>query len=600
MLERRSGNAWAFSLPEQRSSIPVFHPGKKMSSSVLKNAHSIKTHNMTCRILLFIAFACLTLPGFAQQRRSAAVEETPERRSGEILVQLMPGADLTTVLADLNRQTSFVAAISLKKTPAPKWRIHVLQFDETALEADVLLTAARKHPGIQLVQLNYKTEERNTEPNDTEWWRQDNMALINAPKAWDASTGGVTPAGDTIVLAVLERGALFTHPDLAPNRWWNRNETPGDGIDNDQNGYVDDFGGWNPRNQNDDTGTNGVHGTQVNGIIGAVGDNLQGVSGVNWNVKLMNLSDVQWEDEIVEAYTYIVDMRRLYNQTNGAKGAFVVATNASLGLDGERADEHQLWCSMYDSLGRVGVLSVGATANSNVNVDVVGDMPTTCTSEYLVTVNNVDKTGDKVLSTGYGAISIDLGAPGQECYTTTNLSPGGANLPGYGTIGGTSASAPHVTGALGLLYSMSCENFTSDAITAPATCALRVKNLMLDNIQPTSTLADITTTGGYLDLERSVDAIRELCNGLVGPLEILKVQDLADNQWRIEFQTPTFLPFRFRVFNMLGQQLYEKEVTPQRFASNFVEYDASDLPRGIYVMSIGRGKLIASKKFPKF
>ncbi|MCC6281973.1 MAG: S8 family peptidase [Saprospiraceae bacterium] len=554
---------------------------------------------MTRRILFFIAFVCATFGAAAQQLRTPAAGDVPERRSGEILVQLTPDANLNTVLQDLNRQTSARAAISLKRTPAPKWHIYLLQFDETALEPEILLALARKHPGIQLVQFNHKAEERNTEPNDTEWWRQDNMALINAPKAWDASTGGVTPAGDTIVVAVLERGALFTHPDLAPNRWWNWNETPNDDIDNDGNGYIDDFGGWNPRNQADDTGNNGVHGTQVNGIIGAVGDNLQGVAGVNWKVKLMSLADVQWEDEIVEAYAYITDMRRLYNQTNGAKGAFVVSTNASLGLDGERAEDHQLWCAMYDSLGKVGVLSVGATANSNVNVEIVGDMPTTCTSQYLVTVNNVDKTGDKVLSTGYGATSIDLGAPGQECYTTTNLSPGGANLPGYSNFSGTSAAAPHVTGALGLLYSLSCVSFTSDALTAPATCALRVKELMLDNTNPNPTLDGITTTGGNLDLERAVDAVRELCQGVVGPLEILKVQDLPANQWRIEFQTPTFLPYRFRVFNMLGQQLYEKEITPQQFATNYIEYDASELPRGIYVMSIGRGKFIASRKFPK-
>jgi hypothetical protein len=313
----------------------------------------------------------------------------------------------------------------------------------------------------------------------------------------------------------------------------------------------------------------------------------------------MNLSDVHWEDEIIEAYAYIANMRRIYNETNGEKGAFVVATNASLGIDNERAEDHQLWCAMYDSLGKVGIISIGATANKNVDVEVSGDMPTTCTSPYLVTVNNVDNTGDKVLSTGYGAISIDLGAPGVDIYSTTNLSPGGTNTPGYSKVSGTSVSAPHVAGGVALLYSMSCETFTVDALSAPATCAIRVKDLMLNNTQPSPTLEGITTTGGYLDLERAVDAVRELCKGVVGPLEILKAQDLPDNQWRIEYQTPTFLPYRFRVFNMLGQQLYEKEITPQQFATNFIEYDASDLPRGVYVMSIGRGKFIASRKFPK-
>lgn len=554
---------------------------------------------MASRVLFFIVFACCTFSATAQQVRSAA-PDAPVRRPGEILLQLTPDASLSAVLSDLSRQTGIGTTLSLKRTLAPDWHMYLIQFDESALESELLLRAARQHPGVQSVQFNFKAEERNTEPDDPEWWRQDNMTLINGPKAWDASTGGVTPSGDTIVVAVLERGALFTHPDLEPNRWWNWHEIPNDGIDNDGNGYIDDFGGWNPRTQSDDTGNNGVHGTQVNGIIGAAGNNLTGVSGVSWKVKLMNLADIQWEDEIIDAYYYIANNRRLYNQTNGAKGAFVVATNASLGLDGERALDHPLWCSVYDSLGQVGVLSVGATANSNVNVDVVGDMPTTCTSPYLITVNNVDKTGKKSLSTGYGATSIDLGAPGQECFTTTNLSPGAANTPGYGTISGTSAASPHVAGAIGLLYSMPCENFTIDALAAPTVCAGRVRDLMLSNVMPATSLEGITTSGGYLDLARSVDAIRELCNGVVGPLEIIRVQDFPNNQWRIEFQTPTFFPYRFRVFNMLGQQLYEKEITPQRFATNFVEYDASDLPTGIYVMSIGRGKFIISRKFPKF
>lgn len=553
---------------------------------------------MTARLLSVTLLLSLAFSGTAQQA-SAVDNPVPNRRIGEMLIQLAPQARLTAVLSELNTLSSGTANISLKRTLSDNWHMYLIGFDEQVISAERVLSLARKHPGIDIAQLNYETKERDTEPNDPEWWRQDNMTLINAQKAWDASTGGVTPAGDTIVVAILERGVLFSHPDLAPNRWWNWNETPNDGIDNDNNGYIDDFGGWNPRNQSDDTGNQGVHGTQVFGIVGAAGNNLVGVSGVSWNVKLMNLADVQWEDEVIAAYEYVADQRRLYNQTNGAKGAFVVVTNASLGLDNERAEDHQLWCAMYDSLGTLGVLSVGSTANKNVDVEVAGDMPSTCTSSYLIVVNNVDKNGAKVLSTGSGDVSVDLGAPGENVYTTSNLSPNGSNTPGYGTISGTSAAAPHVTGAVGLLYSMSCETFTSDALTAPAACALRVRELLLDNVQPEETLAGKTVTGGYLDLERSVNAIRELCNGLVGPLEMTRVQDLDNNQWRIEFQTPTFLPYRFRVFNMLGQQLYEKEIIPHQFASNVIEYDASELPRGVYVMSIGRGKLITSRRFRK-
>src|SRR5690606_35239994 len=98
----------------------------------------------------------------------------------------------------------------------------------------------------------------------------DDMTLIGAPEAWDITTGGLSPANDTIVVAVLEKGALLSHPDLAPNRWHNWAEIPGNGLDDDNNGYVDDFGGWDARNGGDNTGTNN-HGTAVNGIIGARG-----------------------------------------------------------------------------------------------------------------------------------------------------------------------------------------------------------------------------------------------------------------------------------------------------------------------------------------
>ena len=127
------------------------------------------------------------------------------------------------------------------------------------------------------------------------------MTLINAPSAWDVGTGGLTAQGDTIVVAILEKGALLGHSDLRDNIWVNWKEIPGDGIDNDGNGYVDDYRGWNPRTQNDDPGDVGNHGTAVHSIVGARGDNIKGVTGVNWRVKLLNIANVQFENEIIAA-----------------------------------------------------------------------------------------------------------------------------------------------------------------------------------------------------------------------------------------------------------------------------------------------------------
>ncbi len=101
------------------------------------------------------------------------------------------------------------------------------------------------------------------------------------------------------------------------------------------------------------------------------------IAGANWDVKLMVVTrDGISEAAVIESYTYPLEMRQLYNSTGGTKGAFVVATNSSWGIDNADPTDYPLWCAFYDSLGAVGVLSCGATANNNVNIDVVGDMPT--------------------------------------------------------------------------------------------------------------------------------------------------------------------------------------------------------------------------------
>lgn len=546
--------------------------------------------NATCLFLLI----CLGTNLFAQ-------ESPGSRKTGEILIQLLPGKNLQTALAEINRNTD--GSFSLKKNVAQSWGMYLLQFTENQENSEAVLEMVRRMPSVLAAQWNHKVEDRNVEPNDTEWWRQGDMTMINAPEVWETSTGGLTPNGDTIVVAVLEKGALLTHPDLAPNRFWNWHEKPNNGIDDDGNGFIDDFGGWNPQTQADDMGSKAYHGTAVYGIIGAKGNNSQGVTGVNWDVKLMNLSGIDYESNILEGYEYVAKMRKLYNQTNGAKGAFVVATNASFGFNNWKAADHKLWCSLYDSLGVLGVLSVGATANKEVDVDVVGDMPTTCSSEYLITVTNIRKSGAKEKEAGFGDVSIDLGAPGTDTYSTYNSGGQNNDIPSYNNLGGTSAATPHVTGSIALLYSLGCEPFTSDAISDPITCARRVRDVILNNTEPNTTLEGITTTGGHLNLSKVLAGVRELCKGaVVGPLEFKDIKILQEGtKIRIYFQTPNFQPYTFRVFNMLGQQLFEKEFKPQQFSESYAdfEFETQNLPKGVYVYSIGKGNAIKSIKFPK-
>lgn len=547
-------------------------------------------------LFLLILFVC-HLSLHAQQNTPSLVE----RAEGQLLLQFVPDSDPATAIAILSRQTG--AALSLLQPVAAEWNIWLIGFEENSVNAANLLQKIRQSPLAQVAQWNHRATDRGIEPNDPNWNQQDDMVLINAPEAWTFSTGGVMTSrdsikGDTIVAAVLEKGILFTHPDLAPNRWYNRAEIPNNNIDDDLNGARDDYGGWNPRHNNDSLGTKANHGTGVAGIMGAKGNNGVGISGVNWDVKLMGLTNVEFESEIIAGYAYVARMRRLYNQTQGQKGAFVVTSNSSFGLDNEKAADHPLWCAMYDSMGVVGIISVGATSNSNVNVEMQGDMPTTCNSEFLITVTNTDGLGNKIPSAGYGATSIDLGAPGDATYTTANI---GNNTPGYANLGGTSSATPHVSGAVALLYSIGCDRFTNDALSDPVTCARRVRDVILTNTEANGTLSGKTTTGGYLDIRKAIDGILNICDGAVGSLDFLDVRYYAvTNRYQVFYQTSIFEPHTFRIHNTLGQLIYEEEIRPLGFQSNYVEFDSSKLSHGMYVMSISRGKAVKSRQFIKY
>lgn len=166
--------------------------------------------------LLLLVFFSLTGNAWAQ---SAA--PTPEtHQPGELLIQLADDADIKEVVHSLRQNAGRSDAVFLKKTVAASWQVYLLGFDEAITDADALWSLALHTPGIRTAQWNYQVQERNT-PNDQKWSQQLDMSLIQAAEAWEASTGGLSPNGDTIVVAILEKGALLDHPDLADNIWYN-------------------------------------------------------------------------------------------------------------------------------------------------------------------------------------------------------------------------------------------------------------------------------------------------------------------------------------------------------------------------------------------
>jgi len=366
----------------------------------------------------------------------------------------------------------------------------------------------RKNPFVDKAIPDTKVSRRDM-PDDIQFdqqWGLHNVgqsggtedADIDAPEAWDIATGGITPLGDTIVVAIVDGGMLLTHADLTPNLWTNWGEIPGNGIDDDNNGYIDDVHGWDAFSSDGSVPSDG-HGTHVAGIVGAKGNNGVYVAGVNWDVKLMPIRGSSGTTSIVlEAYGYALDQRAIYDSTDGSSGAFVVATNSSFGVNNAdcSSGNYSLWNDMYDALGQYGILSCGATMNNNSNVDVTGDVPTGCESEYMISVTNTTRNDTKNSGAAYGATTIDLGAPGTQILSTYT---GG----GTSSLSGTSMATPHVAGSVGFLHASMSAGFASFFHSNPAEGGLLIKQLILDGTDPLPTLNGVTVSGGRLNLYNS-------------------------------------------------------------------------------------------------
>ncbi|MBL4752698.1 MAG: S8 family peptidase [Flavobacteriales bacterium] len=436
---------------------------------------------------------------------------------GEIIIQLNHGQNIERVLSRVNEDLGAGSPIALKKVLTKRLNIWLLEFDESKHGIHRVIGTLNSYGAVRAAQKNHLIEQRVTVPNDALYnsmWDMDNLgqsggtndADIDAPEAWDITTGGLTANGDTIVVAVIDGGFDIGHEDL--NFWKNHHEIPGNGIDDDGNGYIDDFDGWNAYNS---TGTlpSNAHGTHVAGTVGAIGNNSIGVTGVNWDVRVMPIagSSSSSESTVVEAYGYVFELRATYNETNGDSGAFVVSTNSSFGVDNGDPAQFPIWCAFYDTLGSVGVLSCGATMNSNSDVDQTGDVPTACPSPYMISVTNTDRNDQKNSGAAFGLTTIDLGAPG----TTINSTTPGNNYSDQFT--GTSMATPHVAGAIGLLYAAPCASLSAIALANPDVAALDVRQYILDGVDVIPSLTGKTVTGGRLNLFNSVMEVINNCSG---------------------------------------------------------------------------------------
>lgn len=303
-------------------------------------------------------------------------------------------------------------------------------------------------------------------------------ADIDAPEAWNVNPGG--SAGVTV--AVLDTGVDLTHPDLSQNIWSNPGETGGgketNGLDDDNNGYTDDWRGWDFIGADNDPSPVQSHGTHVSGTIAGRANNSVGVAGVAFNSKIMPLQAFQPDGSGAYSSDLIAGFE--YAGKNGAK-----VLNGSFGGPAEGQ-------AFGDTIRAFpNTLFVVAAGNSNYDNDnsSQASFPCAVTAPNLVCVAASDQNDGKASFSSYGATTVDLAAPGVNILSSV---PGGT----YEYMNGTSMATPHVAGAAALLFAVD-----------PSASTAQVKRALLDTVDPLPAFAGKTVTGGRLNLASAVNKI---------------------------------------------------------------------------------------------
>jgi large repetitive protein len=298
-------------------------------------------------------------------------------------------------------------------------------------------------------------------------------ADIDAPEAWSVTTGS-----PNVTVAVIDTGVDWSHPDLSSQIWINPGENCSgcrtDGVDNDHNGFVDDWHGWDfANNDNNPTDDHG-HGTHVAGTIGAAGNNAVGVAGVNWSVRIMPVKFLNAQGSGTDANAVSAVLYAAQNGANVMNNSWADTVYSQALADAINvADQHNS-------------LFVAAAGNNGTDNDSSPTYPASYDMPNVVSVAATDNNDNRAFFSNIGRRSVDLGAPGVDIYSTW---PGG----GYQYLSGTSMATPHVTGAAALAKA-----------AFPAASAVGLKALLLGTVDPKPALATTTSSGGRLNIGNAV------------------------------------------------------------------------------------------------
>jgi subtilisin family serine protease len=359
-------------------------------------------------ILILLASCFLTSPVLAFELDAGKKTQQPQGAAyvaGELLVKYKPSVDVTAT--EYYRTHWGISTLRTLRTIGVR---HLkLPKGMTVKEA---LEIYKNDPDVEYAEPNYYRYATAT-PNDTEFdnlWGLHNTgqsvngtsgtedADLDAPEAWDITTGS-----SDVVIAVIDSGADYNHPDLSANIWINPGEVAGNGVDDDGNGYVDDIRGWDFVDEDNDPIDSNDHGSHVAGTIAAVGNNSTGVAGLCWAAKIMVLRFLNAFGEGDTANSI-----RAIEYAN-AKGAHVI--NNSWGGGGF---SHAL----KDAIDASSAVVVCAAGNDGTDNDSTPDYPASYTSSNIIAVAATDQDDNLASFSNYGATSVDVAAPGTNIYSS--------------------------------------------------------------------------------------------------------------------------------------------------------------------------------------
>ena len=468
-----------------------FSPAKPVAAKAPETAAPIQAESASLSSLP-ARIAAVTPSAVAEVAQSM---EGAEYKPGELIVKLNAGAD-AGLMGDFASEYGAtvvehfdVPESVFKSFGGELVRLQLPQGIElaeaiAAMKNDSRVVYAEGNEVIRLPETQDDGVSEGPNDLDSKLWGLNNTgqdggkagADIHALDAWKVTTGDGSANGPLI--AVIDTGIDYNHPDLKANIWVNPGEIAGDGIDNDGNGVVDDVNGYNAYANNGNPLDGHSHGTHCAGTIGAVGNNGMGVTGVMQNARIMAVKIFSdggstSTDAIVRGLMYSAKM-----------GADI--TSNSWGGGGRSQ-------AIYDAFASNPALHVIAAGNSNYDNDKRDNFPSNYDLDNIVAVAATTRTDERASFSQWGATTVDVAAPGAQIWSTI---PGGR----YGNKSGTSMATPHVSGVAGLIAS-----------AYPNASNAEIKERLIKGSDPVPALAGISVSNGRVNAARSLEP------GLVAP-----------------------------------------------------------------------------------